>query len=556
MWLVGLLLLTLPAAGCRRSVPTAKADAGAQAARVSAPAATLIEIILPRPAETWRRVRALLGPTAAVLPVTFPVLLAGLLDLPTTAAGVFDEQIAPRAVLLVESTGPELVLSVHVRSGAELVAMLTTGQQPSHIARPLGAGQTLLEPKTPAPEPRVLLVQHNALIVGQSRSATVAAAPYLVQALGDAAPTSPAADFELVSSAAALSGPAKTLLTQSWQARRRELELAAENARGRARRSADFGEPAAVMAAADRVVETLSSLLSSAARARVAVELGAEQVVVEGELEASPGGELARWLPEVKPGALDALLELPAEVSFAVASSSTEPGRAQSAARWAATAREIFGERLLQPDADELARTLRGLATSRGDELAFGVALDPIPRAVATFSVRDYAAFNGDFKRLLGLLEKPAFARPLQSWLGAPRVSFGALPGFPGEHARLALAGGKERPPSELHALWTERRGRVTMALGAVPKSLTDELARTGVELNRSTDATRLRRVGAGSGLMLLLDLDRYAGGASSPPIVFGVGSRTPQGAAPRAWAKLELPPELVAGWLGRLGSR
>src|SRR5690606_28297392 len=151
----------------------------------------------------------------------------------------------------------------------------------------------------------------------------------------------------------------------------------------------------------DRWVQGVASLLGSASRARLGVEIGAEHVTLNGELQAEPGAELERWLEQTRPGALDAALAMPAEVSFAIAAAGSEPGRAGTAAALARTFREVFGARLPPQDAVALETALVDLAESRGDRIAFGVSLEPVPQALLSVDVRDAAAFDRAIEQLL-----------------------------------------------------------------------------------------------------------------------------------------------------------
>jgi hypothetical protein len=350
------------------------------------------------------------------LPVNVELLLAVLLDLPPVAASSIDAGQPLFGALMVAGGGqPSFVLAVRLIDGREFVARVANGADAAFSAAPSSVrGLTLLRRK--APKLPLLAVLGNYLIVGQQNGELESAAPYLVRTL--ASRPLPSEAFVAEFSQTALAGPLTAAVQGTWQGYQqnlRELDRAQRDAKGRA---PDFGDPAAVIAAADQSVRAVFDLLQTMKGARLVVtqEGEATALALRLELEPASGGFAERSIAELALGTLKPVLALPSETALALLLRS-QPAEREALAKDAGLGLEqLLGARLAEKDREQLRRVLSGFHQGRGDASVYGL----LPERTlfiasdATDPAKLQSAFHG-LGRVLGL---SAIKAPLREYLG------------------------------------------------------------------------------------------------------------------------------------------
>ena len=459
------LALAVVLGGCRSSEAPAPA-ASATVAEVPAPASLLAELSLGNPKQTWQLLRQLGGDRAQALPSSLPVLLATSLSFPPAVASSLDEQLPMVGVALAGDAGrgPDLVLGMHVVSGAELVASLTLGDGARFRRAELGPRLVRLLPAPGGAEFNGALgVSGNYLLAATRVGALEQAGRFVAESVSKRARTEPG--LTLRASEGVVKGQLASALRASWRARREALAArAAEERRERGR--PDFADPEALLAGVDGTVESLLGVLESAKELRFTAAPEGDRLRLELSLLPGSEGAAALLASEMVLGRLAPLLRLPSDTAAALLwrgepqPKEGEAGLTQSLAR-------LFGERLTPEQTERLARTLDRFSRSRRGAVVLGLTSGPTA-LVATFELADQAAFMTAVPEVLALLELGPVSSWLSGTLGKPSVQRLAKRGeVERARVRFAQAASATALPKTVHASWQARDGVGYVALSA-----------------------------------------------------------------------------------------
>ena len=429
---------------------------------------------VPNPTEAYRSSLPLLREAAGMRPVSFVAMLTEVLGLPAVYSPNLD-LAHPIVGVLVEGDPMGLALAIHVNNGREMVAALSTGRSPSHRARVMSGGLTLLEPLTKSPALALSLgVIGNALVVGVQGVELEVYAPHLRVQLSAAGehpgPAPPLGALEIVVPGALLRGVAAGRIEAEWKDWRGRLEGQALELRDKRGREADFASPAAVLDGADELVGEIVRVARSAQGARVLVELQPHAVAGRLELESGDKGAARELVHGLAGGDVNGLLALPRGVGAGCLFRSTAKGRLESSHRAMRFADKLFGSRLDAPSRTVLDAAMSATARGRGDDLVVGL----IPAAdgwvvVASATVVDDEALDRGVRGILRSLSAPAFAEPLVRFLGRPHVGFDTaqIPEAGGTASRARIRWERPsapNPPTDV--LWRIESGRLMLAVG------------------------------------------------------------------------------------------
>jgi hypothetical protein len=419
---VGLLAL----GACRSKDAPAPAPS-ALLAEAPVPASLVAELSVGNPKDTWQRLRLLGGDFAQALPSSLAVLLATSLGLPPAAAGNVDESVPAVGALLSRegAAQPDLIVGVHVLSGAELVASLTLGDGARYRKVELAPRVVRLVAAPGVAEPRGALgVSGNYLLVASGVEALRDAGRFVAEGVSRRARVEPG-----LSVRAAEKGVNASLvhrLRQTWQERRGALaarDRAERDAKGRA---PDFADPEVLLAGADSTVESWLGVLESTRE--VSLELTPEADQLRAELLFTPAAEgpAAVMASELSVGSLAPLLELPSTASAALLlrgdARSGASGLGESVAK-------LFGERLNEREGARLVSALNTFASSRRGATVLGLVTAPAPAVLLRCELTEGASFTDSLAGVLSLVELPAVRSWLGELVGSPTVDLASAPG-------------------------------------------------------------------------------------------------------------------------------
>jgi hypothetical protein len=450
LWRLGAVLSLVLLACCsscrKESAPAAGSAAVAvpDLPPVPDPAGLMAELWVSDPDRSWRKLRNQAGSRPALLPASFPMLAATLLELPHAVAGMFDANVPLLGALVTDPSGSAAwVLGLHVKSGRELAAALTSGADASYASRTDEAsGVLLLEPKSKSnPTQPALGIVGNYLLVAESASVLFLAGPFVARTLPKRPP--PSESIVLTARQQALAGPVAKQLQRLWREQASELKtLDQRNRQDRGGRAPDFGDPLAALNGVGASVDTLVELLKSARELRVVLEPLDDGLELRAELTPGQEGPAAEVVRELVVGGVEPLLTLPKNTLFGVLSRGSSSQREESAKSMSTRLRALFGERLSDGDKALIDETFVQLARGRGDFAAYGlIECNGGVCAVMRGAAGDVSAFNSGLKSLLKFPRIKAFSEPLRQFVGeiTVRPSSTSVPGLPGRVDRAAL---------------------------------------------------------------------------------------------------------------------
>lgn len=528
----------------------------------------MAELYVPKPAQTWAQLRTLVGGPALLLPSTYPMLVGTLLGLSNEAAGLIDAKIPLVGALLDEGKGrPAAVLGLHVVSGQELIADLTTGKQAMYHPRlDKKSGVTLLDPVPgKAPKGVSLGLVGNYLLASNSSEHLVSGGPFVARTLPKR--HMPSEPIALVAPKAALSGPIAAQLKQAWADYRARLQASKQRAQARhGGRPADFANPSVALRGASGAVTDLIDVLASAEQLRVVVDPASDHLELRVQLKPGPSGAAQQFVHGMTTGSAQPLLALPGGTAFALIERTTAKARHASAQSTRDAVENLLGSRLGAAQRQQLEKTLGDLARGRGDVLAYALVLSQKHASlVLESSVSDAKAFDRGIRGLIGLLHVPAFAAPLEAFIG--RASFqqstARLPGVSGPVQRVRVRSLSSRPRAPalkpITGLWAIQGGMLYATVGRDSNAVFPELtlAARDPHNNLGTEpqvAAALRPVQNVS-FALFADPARLgllgSSSQASAPVLLSVGKSGDQGVIRLRVARADLE-SAVRAWMKR----
>jgi hypothetical protein len=350
------------------------------------------------------------------------VLLATSLSFPPAVAGSLDEALPMVGAALSRegAAEPDLVLGLHVTSGAELVASLTLGDGAKFRRVELGPRLVRLVTAPGGQEFNGALgVSGNYLLVATRVEALKDAGRFVAEAVAKRASSEPG--LSLRTNESVLKGSLSRLLRESWQARRAALVAGAEAQREAKGRTADFADPEVVLGGVDNTVEAFLDVLESSRQLDLSLVPEADRL--RAELALVPGAEGAASLlaSEIVTGPIAPLWQLPRSTRAALLlrgdaePKAGAPGLAESITR-------LFGARLTTEQSATLSQALEALAQSHRGATVIGLLGAPDPALLVRCEVTDPIAFSNALAGALRLLELGPVSSWLQSTVGKPAL--------------------------------------------------------------------------------------------------------------------------------------
>jgi hypothetical protein len=508
------LLATATGACKKKEVPAAPALPPAPAR----PAEVLLELQVPRPSESWPALQALLGSPVTFLPKAPELALGGWLALSPLVSSSLDLR-APLVAVALAGAEPALVIGVHLQSGPEFIAQLTTGNAPTYRLQREGGLALLTALKAPDASP--LAVQGDALLIGP-RAGLLRAGSYVARGLlRNATADGPITAWLPGESLRTVAVPALRAL---WQRRQGALEEAQRRAEQEHGRPADFADPGALLAGLGQGLEAAFSVLASAEKATAQLTLEAESLELLARLWPLPGGAAEQWAQSLPIGPTATLGALPARTVFGVLLRRSPDPATHDLAGGVAT---LLGVHAAAADDRALADALGALDSGRGNVQAFGV-LDDL-NLVWRGEVADPTLMRRGLKSTLAAFTKKPLVEPVTAFLGQPTLTqtTSRLENLelPADRAlfRLTPKGPAKAPGArqfELLSLVESSRFLLVAASGAPPAFAEALSAERGPgSLAESEPASSLLARSPQAAFLVFADLGRFSASAGNGPV-------------------------------------
>lgn len=420
-----LLALSLAAAAGCKDTPSVGPAPAASLAPVPQPAGLVAEMLIPKPAQTWNRVRTLIGGPAMMLPQSFGMGAAMLLGLSPKVADLIDADVPAVGAVTSDGAVELAVVAIHVRDGQKVIDDMTVGPQAKHLARPDAVSKvTLIEPKPGETSLSVSMgVTGNYLLLGYAPDALLKVGPYAARTVTTRA--MPSEDVVLVSNHDALGGPVRSRIRNWWRESKKALEDADQRDREKHGGSAPtFGDPKAALAKADQTFSSLFALLGDLSEARVALTMDDAGAHLAARVTPSTkDGPASVEIGALTVGDAKPLAELPEEVSLAVLTRDSLEIRKRGADDQMIAVDNLFQGKLGDEDKKKVRELLDIWTKGRGDWLGVGASFYGERRVFGRVPVADDKSFDQGIKGTLELLKVPAFREPLKHWLGEMKLA-------------------------------------------------------------------------------------------------------------------------------------
>lgn len=547
-------LLGLLSAKCQRCEPApAPAVSVVKPVPPAVPKGLLAELVVPEPEELWRATRDLAAAYVPALPLHGALAFVHAVGLPTAVAGRLDLESPVWGALSREGGGPVVVtLAVHVASGRELLAELTSGAAPAFVAGTPDSGVTPLKAKATEPAYHFAVFK-NHLIASTSPEQAHQSARFLVDVVGKR----PRPDAALLISARqpALKGSLVDLARAKWRAYRQQLHDSEELARQRLGRPPDFGDPGALLAALDSGVEALLAVLASSRELTFGVRFAGDDVLLGFEAVPEAVGAARDLVRGQVVGSAAPLARLPRDSVLALLSRSASAERRRTATETLARLKGVFGARLSERDQEQLAELLGQWATGRGDETSVSLLLGPAPALMVEGTLGDTAALEAALNGLPSLAKVEALAQPLAHFLG-PVQSVPVTDKLAGRavHGHSFTFGPKgqlrQLIPAGLSVFWSTTETGYRVALGGRGALVhLDNAAPTAALGDLPEVRARFERIESASFVLLARPVPlglvpEPARSQKEPLISIGAGSRGGTG-----FVNIDIPKELIRSY-------
>ncbi len=435
----------------------------------TAPRGLVAEFVVPRPATLWGALRESLSARVPLLPREGAVAVVQSLGLPLSAVGLLELESPLQGVLARDSDGQVIpTVAIPVKSGRELVALLTTGGAPPFVPESAASGVIALAPKA-APAGYGLAVFRNHLVVSNTRDRARESARFLVEVA--AKRPLPEAACVLSARQPQLRGPLLELLRARWRAYEAELRESEAAARRELGRPPDFADPEAVLALMNAGVEALLAVVATSQQLTLSVRFSDGDLLLALETLPEATGAARELVQGQVSGSVQPLRALTADTALAVLSRSTPAARTRAASDVEVWIERVFGARL-DPQAQARVAELFGqLARGRGEHNLLALVLGNSPALLAQGALGDPAEFDAALTALPGLLKIEAVAKPLTHFLG-PVQSGPMLPAPAAQAVRgYTLSFGPRGPlhqlvPAGLSVFWSTKGNAYRVAVG------------------------------------------------------------------------------------------
>jgi len=313
--------------------------------------------------------------------------------------------------------------------------------------------------------------------------------------------------------------------TSAWEHARAFLSERDREQRARhGGRAPDFGDPKAIVDAADVVVKRRAAFLAGAREASFTLEASNDSLVAD--LEIAPGDD-AGPLSALSPGDVRPLAEAPADAVLSLLVRDPIAVRADDAVEIAATLAHALGSRESEEDSRAIGSAIDAWAKGRGDWLEVSLTASQA-RAARLTSPGGVAAAQA-LRSLVELGGRPVFAEPIHTvWgLGPPAIAAARVDGL--TQASIATFGGS----SSFQLAWAVREDQLVAVAGDhAARRLAEEASSPSGHLGDDPRVARaLSAIGNDAALVLLaeplgLDATRPASEVTRAPALLAWGRR------------------------------
>ena len=381
-----------------------------------APAGLLADVYMSTPNTSWAKLQRNIGGAVGILPASAGGIICAVAGLDPFVASEIDGAAPIYGVVAGDPTNAGFVVAMKLLDLRKARAVLVDGETARFTPKE-DAGVTELVPKGgPTGSPVVVGLSPNGYVLVARRSQDLLElGPYATRTL----PKKPLpADGALVFDVprAALGTVMKPKLEALWATARAFL-LAEDEAmrRNHGGRAPDYGDPKAIVGAADAWVDKRIGVVGDLEKMRIAVDVIEDGVSVVSTMTPVAGAGIARkWTDAMKVGDTAPLAALPSTTAAALVMRDSEEDRAEQSRAMESAITSALGSRLAEGDAKKLHDVVQDFTKARGDVVTTGLAWDEPQGLSLRAPVRDADAASRAVRGAVDLAKVAPFKELLR----------------------------------------------------------------------------------------------------------------------------------------------
>jgi hypothetical protein len=381
-----------------------------------APDLLLADVYMGTPNASWAKLQRGIGGAVGILPASAGGIICTAAGLDPFVASEIDGAAPIYGVVAGDPTNPSYVIAMKLLDMRKARVVLVDSETARYSTREAGALTELVAKGQGNELPVAVALSPNGYILVARRSADLAKlGPYATRTLPKRPlPAEGALVFDVPR--AALGSVMKPKLDDLWASAKAFLlgedERMRRNHGGRA---PDFGDPKAIIGAADAWVTRRVGVVGDLEKMRVAVDVIEDGVsIVSTMTPAAGGGAATKWTDAMKIGDLAPLAALPATSAAALLVRDSEEDRADQGRALEQAVTSALGPRLADADAKKLHDVVEDVTKARGDVLASAMAWDDPQGLSLRAPVRDPEAAARAVRGALALLQIAPFKELLR----------------------------------------------------------------------------------------------------------------------------------------------
>lgn len=361
-------------------------------APLPAPAGLLADVVMPTPNASWGKLQRGIGGAVGILPASAGGMICAAAGLEPFLASEIDGAAPIYGAVAGDPANASWVVALKLLDLRKARGVLVDGDTARYSSRDAG-GMTELVSKGQGRDPSVVvgLSPNGYLLLARNADDLGKLSPYVTRTL----PKRPLpADGALVFDVprAAIGSLVKPKLDELWATARAFLLREDERMRrDRGGRAPDFGDPKAIVGAADAWITRRIAVVGDLEKMRISADVIEDGISIAATMTPAAGdGPASKWTDAMKLGDVAPLASLPATSAAALLVRDNEEDRADQARELEKAVTSALGSRLAEGDAKKLHDVVEDFTKARGDVLTSAITWDDPQGLSLRGPVRDH----------------------------------------------------------------------------------------------------------------------------------------------------------------------